>query len=90
MDSELNKRDTPAFEESTIFAERADDSLWAFFPLLLSAAALCLIMFFFLVPSFEAVEPERARSARPGAETSVTEQQAITERQNDKSVPSAR
>jgi hypothetical protein len=90
MDSQMNRRDTSAFEESPGFAARTDDSLWAFFPILLSAAVLCLIMFLFLVPGFEVVEPERARSAGPGTDTSVTKQQAIIERQNDRNVPSTR
>lgn len=49
-----------------------DDSLWAFLPILISLAVVCLLMFFLLSPSFEAADPVSARSARPGAETSVT------------------
>jgi hypothetical protein len=49
-----------------------DNSLWAFLPILVGLAALCLLMFFFLSPSFEVADPVSAKSARPGAETSVT------------------
>jgi hypothetical protein len=50
-----------------------DDSLWAFLPILIGLAALCLLMFFFLSPSFEPADRVSARSARPGAATPVTE-----------------
>ena len=60
--------------------------LSAFFPILLSAAALCLLMYLFISPSFEAGEPVRAR---PRAETSAPEPQGhIGEGQKDKSVQS--
>jgi hypothetical protein len=49
-----------------------DDSLWAFLPILLGLAALSLLIFFFLSSSFEVADPVSAKSARPGAETSVT------------------
>jgi hypothetical protein len=49
-----------------------DDTLWAFLPILIGLAALCLLMFFFLSPSFEPADRVSARSARPGAETPVT------------------
>jgi hypothetical protein len=49
-----------------------DDSLWAFLPILIGLAALCLLIFFFLSPNFEVADPVSAKSARPGAETSVT------------------
>jgi hypothetical protein len=45
-----------------------DDSLWAFLPILLGLAALCLLIFFFLSPSFEVADPVNPT----GAETSVT------------------
>jgi hypothetical protein len=48
-----------------------DDSLWAFLP---GLAVTCLLMFYFISPSFKAADPVSARSARPGAETSVTVQ----------------
>jgi hypothetical protein len=49
-----------------------DDTLWAFLPILIGLAALCLLMFFFLSPSFEPADRVSARSARPGAETPAT------------------
>ena len=52
-----------------------DDSLWAFLPILVGLATICLLMFFFLSASFEAAEPTGAKSARPGAVTTVTVQQ---------------
>ena len=50
----------------------ADDTLWAFLPILIGLAALCLLIFLFLSPSFEPADRVSARSARPGAETPVT------------------
>jgi hypothetical protein len=50
----------------------SDDSLWAFLPILIGLVAICLLMFFFLSPSFEPADRMSARSARPGPETSVT------------------
>jgi len=49
-----------------------DDSLWAFLPILIGLAALYLLMFFFINPIFETADLASAKSARPGAETSVT------------------
>jgi len=49
-----------------------DDTLWAFLPILIGLAALCLLVFFFLSPSFEPADRVSARSARPGAEMPVT------------------
>ena len=72
--------------QATSRQQRAGDSIWTYLPILFSAAAICLLLFFFLSPDFEAAEPMRARSARPGAETGVTqERQALTEHQKDKS-----
>ena len=48
----------PAVSEKTSAGLEADDeSLWAFFPILLGAAAICLLMFFFISPSFEGADP---------------------------------
>jgi hypothetical protein len=89
MDSDMHATDAHGSKETNISRTEPDNSLWTFFPILLSAAALCFLMFLFLSPSFEAGEPVRARSARPGAETSVTERQRdLTERHKDKSVQS--
>jgi hypothetical protein len=49
-----------------------DDTLWAFLPILIGLAALCLLVFFFLSPSFEPADRVSARSARPGAAMPVT------------------
>jgi hypothetical protein len=43
---------------------------WAFIPVIVCVAALCLILFF-LTPTFEN-QSNGARSARPGAVTSTT------------------
>jgi hypothetical protein len=43
---------------------KADDSVWTYLPIVLSALAICLLLFFFLTPHFEAAETARARSAR--------------------------
>jgi hypothetical protein len=77
------RRDThptghPISEETNVAATEADASLWAFFPILIGAAAICLVIFFFITPSFEAAGPVPARSARPGAETLVTRGQSET------------
>lgn len=52
-------------------AGNVDDDSWAFVPVIVGVAALCLLLFFFLTPSFEH-EGNGARSARPGAATSAT------------------
>jgi len=51
-------------------------------PILVSLAAICLLTFFFLSPSFEVAEPPGAKSARPGAATSVTAQQGSRNEQS--------
>ncbi len=48
--------------------EGADDESWAFIPVIVGLAALCLLLFFFLTPTFEN-EGDGARSAPPGAIT---------------------
>lgn len=52
-------------------AGNGDDESWAFVPVIVGVAALCLLLFFFLTPAFED-EGNGARSARPGAATSAT------------------
>jgi hypothetical protein len=49
----------------------ADDEIWAFFPVIVCVAALCLVLFF-VSPTFYN-QSNGARSARPGAVTSTTE-----------------
>jgi hypothetical protein len=44
--SRNTRTDPPVFEEVNIAPEAPDESLWAFFPILLGAAAICLLMFF--------------------------------------------
>jgi hypothetical protein len=47
-----------------------DDQSWSFLPVILGAAAACLLLYFFLTPGFNAEEERSAaRSARPGATT---------------------
>jgi hypothetical protein len=48
-----------------------DDEAWAFIPVIICVAALCLILFF-LSPTFDNQSNGGARSARPGAVTSTT------------------
>ena len=73
-------------KQGTARQQQAGDSIWTYLPILCSAAAICLLLFFFLTPNFEAAEPARARSARPGAETGVTQERgALIEHQKDKS-----
>jgi len=72
--------------QGTARQRQAGDSIWTYLPILFSAAAICLLLFFFLSPNFEAAEPMRARSARPGAETGVTQERgALIEHQKDES-----
>ena len=49
----------------------ADDEIWAFFPVIVCVAALCLVLFF-VSPTFDN-KSTGAKSARPGAVTSTTE-----------------
>ena len=64
--------EVPPSEDGNHPPTGGDDSLWAFLPILIGLAVLCLFLFFFLSPSFEVADPVSAKSARPGAETSVT------------------
>ena len=56
-------------EQNSAGLEAGDESLWAFFPILLGAAALCLLMFFFISPSFRDADPRPA----PGTVSALTE-----------------
>jgi hypothetical protein len=47
-----------------------DDEIWAFIPVIVCVAALCLVLFF-LTPTFDN-QSNGARNARPGAVTSTT------------------
>ena len=47
-----------------------DDEIWAFIPVIVCVAALCLVLFF-VSPAFDN-QSNGARSARPGAATSTT------------------
>jgi len=68
----MHSPDVPPSEHENLSPTGSDDSLWAFLPILVGLAAICLLTFFFISPSFEAVDPIGAKSARPGAATSVT------------------
>jgi hypothetical protein len=49
-----------------------DDRSWAFIPLIVCVAAICLVLFF-LTPTFDNQrDGNGARSARPGAATPTT------------------
>lgn len=75
----------PLPQKRTVRQYKADDSVWTYLPIMLSAAVICLLLFLFLAPNFEAAESVRAKSARPGAETAVTQQRdTLMERQKDK------
>jgi hypothetical protein len=86
MSRKTHQTGLPASNDTDI----ADESLWPFFPILISAAVICLLIYLFLTPSFETDERVRARSARPGAETLVTDQQRETTKdgENDSNLQS--
>ena len=80
--------DVPLPQKGPVSEPKAEDSFWTYLPIVLSAAAICLLLFFFLTPDFEAAEAVRARSARPGAETAVTQHKdTLIERQKEKRPP---
>jgi len=68
----VDSRGVPASRHGE--APRTDDAdaLWAFLPILVSLAAICLLTFLFLTPSFESGGSAGITSARPEAKTSVT------------------
>jgi hypothetical protein len=72
MKTDTHSTDVPASDHGNLSRTGGDDSLWAFLPILVGLAAICLLTFFFLTPSFEVAEPPDAKSALPGAATSVT------------------
>jgi hypothetical protein len=82
MNSDMHSMDVPASDHEKLSRTGGDDSLWAFFPVLVSLAATCLLTFFFLSPSFEVAEPAGANSARPGAATSVAAEQGSSNEQS--------
>src|SRR5262245_3066080 len=87
MGRKANTTEVPTPGEKKALEQTAGDSVWTYLPILFSAAAICLILFLFLSPNFEAAEPVRARSARPGAETGVTQEKgAPVERQKDRNL----
>lgn len=88
MSRDRRATDVPLPQKRTVREYKADDSVWTYLPIVLSAAAICLLLFLFLTPNFEAAEAVRARSARPGAETAVTQQRdTLMERQKEKRPP---
>jgi hypothetical protein len=51
----------------------AHDHSWSFLPVIVGAAAVCLLMYFFVTPGFNAEEESAAtKSARRGATTQTT------------------
>jgi hypothetical protein len=84
MSRNAHPTDLPAPNATDIAPTEADESLWAFFPILISAAAICLLIYLFLTPSFETDKRLRANSASPGAETLATDQQSETSRDGGK------
>jgi hypothetical protein len=71
MSADLHRTDVPLSENPPPRGGDADDSLWAFLPILVSLAAICLLMFL-LIPGFEAADPVSATSDRPGEDISMT------------------
>ena len=59
-------------DDSKPTSPEVGDQLWAFIPIIVGVAAVCLLMFFLVTPSFEATDSMDARSTRPGAETVTT------------------
>jgi hypothetical protein len=87
MDRDPHPIDTRLPQTEISGEEKTDDSVWTYLPIVVSAAAICLLLVLFLSPTFEAGEPMRAKSARPGAETGVTQERgAPMERQKDRSL----
>jgi hypothetical protein len=86
MDGDPHQIDARVPQQEISGEEKTDDSVWTHLPIVVSAAVICLLLFLFLSPNFEAAEPVRAKSARPGAETGVTQERgASIERQKDRS-----
>jgi hypothetical protein len=72
MRRDMHSTDVPRSEHENLSRRGSDESLWAFLPILVGLAAICLLTFYFISPSFEVADPVGAKSARPGAATSVT------------------
>jgi hypothetical protein len=71
MRSDLHSTEVPRANDPST----ADDqSLWAFLPILVALAAICLLTYFFLTPSFEAAYPAGGKSVRPGAMPAMVQQ----------------
>jgi hypothetical protein len=86
MDRDPHPIDARVPQKEISGEKKTDDSVWTYLPIVVSAAVTCLLLFLFLSPNFETAEPVRAKSARPGAETGVTqERRASIERQKDRS-----
>jgi hypothetical protein len=53
-----------------------EDQIWSFLPVIVASAAACLLMYFLMLPAFNAENAEVgtpvAQSARPGAATQTT------------------
>ena len=63
--SRINRPDPSVSKETSTELEVDEESLGVFFPILLGAAAICLLMFFFITPSFKDPELVPAKSVPP-------------------------
>jgi hypothetical protein len=75
MRPDVHPTESPRANDRNASSKSEEDSLWAFLPILVALATICLLMYFLLPPRFEAADPVGAKSARPGAAISVTVQQ---------------
>jgi len=75
----VDSRGVPASRHEEVPRTDDADSLWAFLPILASLAAISLLTFLFLTPSFESGGPAGATGARPEAATSGTVSTATPE-----------
>jgi len=64
MTANMNKEPSPS-DDANHPRNRGDNSLWAFLPILVGVAALCLLMFFFLSPGFEVADPVERKERPP-------------------------
>jgi hypothetical protein len=74
MSADLDRADVPLFDNDRPPRGGDDDALWAVLPILVSLAAICLLMVLFLIPRFEPADPVSANRDRP-AETALSVQE---------------
>jgi hypothetical protein len=73
MDGNEQRDSLPSADWRSPKEIEAHDQSWSFLPIIIGAAATCLLLYFFLTPAFNAEEESAAgRSARPGATTQTT------------------